>query len=214
MSINHGHTKDSLVAFESFLCEEFKKGRINCPLHLNGGNEEQLLSIFEEVLPWDYVFSTHRNHYHYLLKGGNHQALVDEIFGLTSGINGGYARSMNIIDPSINFYSTAIVGGNCALSIGIGLSIKKKFKGKDSHPRVWVFVGDGAEDSGHFVEAVRFANSRGLPITFVIEDNDFSIESSKKDRWHNHKPIKGSNIIRYEYNRVYPHVGIGEWVSF
>lgn len=207
-------TKEQLIQFEESIAENFKQGRINCPIHLSGGNEEALISIFENINKKDWVLSTHRSHYHYLLKGGNPQSLFEEIMGSSSGICKGKGRSMHIYDKEKRFITSAIVGGNCAIAVGIALGIKKKWKNrKGTGPHVWCFVGDGGEDTGHFAEAVRFGVARQLPLTFIVEDNDLAVESSKKDRWHNYPRFNSSNIIRYEYERVYPHVGIGEHVS-
>mgnify|MGYP001607407591 CR=1 FL=1 len=206
----------SLKKFEKGLAELFEAGKINAPLHLSGGNERQLISIFKEVKEHDWVFATHRNHYHYLLKGGDEQKLIDEVLGLPTGICKGQGRSMHIYDKSINFYTSAIVAGTCAIACGVGHAIKQEF-GQDQNsgrPHVWVFVGDGAEDSGHFVEAVRITTSKLLPVTFIIEDNDLSIDSTKKMRWHLYEPVNESCIVRYKYERLYPHVGVGKWISF
>lgn len=203
-------TVDSLKAFELNLFKLFEEGKINCPLHLSGGQEYQLLEIFKSIKPNDYVFSTHRAHYHYLLKGGDPQVLLDEILGLPTGMCGGKGRSMHLLDKDLRFYSSAIVAGICPIAAGVALSIKKN----KLNEHVWCFVGDGAEDQGSFTEAVRFGNARELPLTFVIEDNDLSIDSTKKQRWHNYTPIKARNILRYEYKRQWPHCGIGTWVGF
>lgn len=203
-------TAESLMVFEQNLILLFEAGKIRAPLHLSGGNEDNLISIFKHIKKNDWVFSTHRNHYHYLLKGGDARKLIDEIQGKPTGICQGHARSMNVLDPKINFYSSAIVGGNCAPAVGVALAMKKGRKGA----HVWCFVGDGAEDSGHFMEAVRFGLSRSLPLTFVVEDNDRSTDSTKKERWHGYQPVNARNIIRYSYERVYPHVGIGKHVTF
>lgn len=203
-------TVETLKEYEENLALLFEEGKINCPLHLSGGNEKELIDIFQSVKKDDYVFSTHRAHYHYLLKGGDPQELLDEILGLPSGICGGNGRSMHIYDTKLRFYTSAIVAGVCPIATGVALSIKKNKL--DQH--VWCFVGDGAEDQGGFVEAVRFGTARALPITFVIEDNDKSIDSTKEQRWQNYQPIKGRNILRYNYERKYGHCGIGKWVSF
>ena len=203
-------TVEGLIAFEAKVAKLFEEGKIKAPIHLSGGNEARLLSIFELVKPEDWVFSTHRNHYHYLLKGGSKRRLMDEIMGKPSGMCGGQGRSMNVIDQRINFYSSAIVGGGCAIAVGVALGLKKM----GSSAKVWCFVGDGATDGGHFVEAVRFGVSRELPLTFIVEDNDYSVDSSKKDRWHNYSPVEARNIIRYTYERKWPHVGCGKWVTF
>src|SRR3990167_3076535 len=206
----------TLKAFEASLASAFVEGKINAPLHLSGGNEKQLISIFKEIDEQDYVFATHRNHYHYLLKGGNESKLLDELLGKSSGICKGQGRSMHIYDTSINFYTSAIVAGTCAIACGVAMAIKQKH-GQDQNtnrPHVWCFLGDGAEDSGHFAEAVRLANARELPVVFIVEDNDLSIDSTKKQRWHNYVPVDAARILRYQYTRTYPHVGVGKWISF
>lgn len=207
-------TKDKLIKFEEEVEYAFKDGLINCPVHLSGGNEEALISLFDSIEKKDYVFSTHRCHYHYLLKGGDPNALMDELQGLKTGCCKGKARSMHIIDESINFYASGIVAGMVAPAAGVGLALKKQDRRKKSKRHVWCFVGDGAEDSGHYIEAVRFCNLRALPVTFIVEDNDIAVESTKANRWRQYQPIKGRNVIRYSYKRRYPHVGVGKHVSF
>lgn len=207
-------TAEKLIEFEKDIADLFKDGKINCPIHLSGGNEEILLGIFSQVKAKDWVFSTHRNHYHYLLKGGSKKKLLDEILGKDTGICKGNGRSMHIFDIGINFYTSAIVGGNVGMAVGAALSIKKRHPKKNKvRPHVWVFVGDGAEDTGHYAEAIRFALARDLPMTFIVEDNDLAVESTKKERWHNYAGLKGKNIIKYSYIRKYPHVGMGRHVS-
>ena len=205
-------TKKSLVEFEDKVGEMFERGEIHAPVHLSGGNEDDLITIFRRISPVDWVFSTHRNHYHYLLKGGDPDTLLKELRGERDGLNGGCARSMNICDPGIKFYTSAIVAGNCAIAAGVALGLQRA--GVDDH--VWCFLGDGAEDSGHFVEAVRFAEGRCLPITFVIEDNSYSVDSKQTDRWVMWRnAFAESPIVEvYGYNRTRPHVGIGKHVTF
>ncbi len=117
---------------------------------------------------------------------------------------------MHLYDVGLRFYTSAIVGGVAPIAAGIALSIKKSKL--DEH--VGCFIGDGAEDQGSFIEAVRFGIARDLPLTFVIEDNDLSIGSTKAQRWHNFQPVKSRNIIRFNYERKFPHCGIGKWVGF
>jgi pyruvate dehydrogenase E1 component alpha subunit len=207
-------TEEGLKEFEENLKNLFEAGKIRAPLHLSGGNENDLIHIFASIKEEDYVISTHRNHYHYLLKGGKPQELIDEIMGKETGICGGNARSMNTIDPSIKFYSSAIVAGGCAIAAGIAMGLKNKEKGRRKRSHVWCFLGDGAEDSGHFMEAARFGVARQLPLTFIIEDNDRSTDSTKAERWHSYPQFNCTNVMRYGYQRVFPHVGIGKHVTF
>jgi len=202
-------TAQELEWFETRVKEAFKAGEINCPIHLAGGNEEILIRIFEEVNPDDYVFSTHRNHFHYLLKGGDPEKLFDEIKGLPTGVCGGKGRSMHVYDHSIRFYTSAILGGTCAIAVGVAVGIKRD-GGKE---KVFCFIGDGAEDEGVVSEAIAYASAKNLPIIFVVEDNNLSVETTKQQRWGCCIPRFHPKVYRYQYERKYPHVGIGEHVS-
>lgn len=196
-------TKQDLINFENKVAVAFKAAKINTPIHLSGGNEDQLIDIFRRVQPEDYILSTHRSHYHYLLKGGDPKKLWDEILGLPTGCCGGKGRSMHIYDHELHFYTSAIVGGICAIACGLGLAGKRTF----------CFVGDGAEDSGFFFEAVRYCWSMNLPVLFIVENNKRAVETTPDERWGRYFPVDMPNIIRYTYERTWPHVGIGEHVT-
>ena len=89
--------------------------RLPSILHLSGGNESQLLQLFESIGPADWVFSTHRNHYHALLKGIPPEVLETEILE---------GRSMFIFDRERRFYTSSILAGTCALAAGVAWQIK------------------------------------------------------------------------------------------
>ncbi len=50
-------TRDDLIAFEVEIAELFNSGAIRAPVHLAGGNEDELIEIFREVQPEDWVLS-------------------------------------------------------------------------------------------------------------------------------------------------------------
>jgi len=193
---NRKITSADLIKFEKRIVDLFEKAKIPHPIHLSGGNEKQLINIFRKINSGDYVFSTHRNHYHYLLAGGSQDDLERMILE---------GRSMHIMDRRINFFASAIVAGTPAIATGVALALKRQVSSK----KVWCFVGDGAEDEGHFYEAVRYVDGNKLPCTFVLEDNDRSVETPKSKR-HGSSEIKWPGcVIRYEYTPTYLHVGTG-----
>lgn len=205
-------TKEDLIAFESNLVMLWESGKIKCPIHFSGGNEEQLIEIFKEIREDDYKFSTHRNHYHALLSGVSPNVLYAEIIG-SDGICKNQARSMGFTDHNKKFYSSAIVGGNCAMAVGVAWSLKESKK--DNH--VWCFVGDGSLDNGHFWEAFMYAVGWELPITFVLEDNDRATCTTVQERmgWYRHPTVGTLPQLRaYKYKPTYPHVGSGTYVAF
>ena len=196
--------KEELIAFEKEISELFLDKKIHVPVHLVGGNENQLIRIFKMIKKEDFVLSTHRNHYHALLKGVPKEKLKEII---TDG------ESMHIYDKSLKFLTSSIVGGVLPIAVGIALSIKLK---KETN-RVWVFVGDMASHMGIFHECTEYAGRHNLPIIFVVENNGFSVDSPTEIVWGDErfKP----RIIRYKYKRIWNHVGPGLdgqkiWVSF
>lgn len=198
-------TKEQLIAFETRMKNAFEAGELPFLLHLSGGNEDELLGIFEDVQPGDWIFSTHRNHYHYLLAGGD-EARLEKL------IRAG--RSMFVFDRALNFVASSIVAGCACIAAGVAHSLKMN----GSTNRVWCFVGDGAEDEGHFYEAVRWVASNELPCKFIIENNDRSVDSTILQR-HGPRPwcaIWPLCVIEYRYTPTYPHAGTGckEWVKF
>jgi pyruvate dehydrogenase E1 component alpha subunit len=194
-------TEKELIEFEKRIAKRWDNAEIPYYIHLSGGNEKQLIEIFQRIKPEDYVFSTHRSHYHYLLKGGSPEKLEEMILG---------GRSMHIIDRSLNFISSAIVAGIPTTAAGVALALKRK----NSKNAVWCFVGDAAEGEGHFYEAVRYVDGHNLPCTFVIEDNDRSVETPKIERYGTSEIKWPSCVIRYSYIPAWPHAGTGKFVDF
>ena len=187
-------TKEELIAFEDKIGDLYLDNKLPFLFHLSGGNEDQLISIFEDIEEGDYVISNHRSHYHALLHGIPPEVVEDRI------LNG---RSMFIYDRSRNFFCSAIIGGTPAIAAGIAWALKKK----GSKQKVWCFVGDGTEDNGHLFEAVRYVEGWDLPCTFIIENNNRSVEATNSDRWGKASDYKWNSpcVLKYKYEITYPH---------
>lgn len=194
-------TKEELIKFEREIVDLWEGAKIPYPVHFSGGNEEQLIEIFKKIQHGDYILSTHRNHYHYLLAGGSKEKLKEIILR---------GDSMHTFDKGLNFFTSAIVCGCPAIAAGLAFALKKK----NSNNKVWCFIGDGAEESGHFYEAVRYVDGWNLPCTFIVEDNNRSVESPKQERYNQSEINWPKCVIKYNYNATYPHVGTDKWVDF
>ncbi len=186
--------KESLISFEQEIAALFEAGQIRSPVHLSKGNEDDLIVIFKQIKPADFVFSTHRSHYHALLKGIPKEWLKNEILR---------NRSITINNAEYKFFSSAIVGGILPIAVGVAMAGET----------VWVFVGDMAAEAGIFYECQKYAQQQYLPITFVVEDNGYSVNSPTREVWGLEK-ARRYNVKYYEYERVYPHVNSGVWVTF
>jgi pyruvate dehydrogenase E1 component alpha subunit len=156
-------TKEELIAFEKDISELFLNKQIRVPIHLSGNNENQLIEIFKNINENDWVLSTHRNHYHVLLKGMPKEELKKLILS---------GESMHIYSEKYRIITSAIVGGVIPIGIGIAMGIKKRRKNNI----VWVFIGDMAAETGIFHECHKYATRNKLPIKFIIEDNGYSTD--------------------------------------
>ena len=187
-------TATELITFENKIALEFEAGHIKAPVHLSGGNEEELIRIFREVKESDWIFSTHRNHYHALLKGVPPDMVFAEIMK---------GNSINLQFPEYNFFTSAIVGGILPIALGVAMTGQK----------VWCFLGDMAAETGIFHECEKYAEAEKLPITFIVEDNGLSVCTPTNCVWQGtswYKPITG----HYRYKPTWPHQGSGKWVTF
>jgi len=196
--------KQDLIDFEKRIAEKYDDGQMPYLVHLSGGNEDQLIDIFKDISEGDYIFSTHRSHYHYLLCGGSPDELEDKI------LNG---KSMFVFNRELNFFSSSIVAATPSIAVGVAWALKKKGSAK----KVWCFIGDGAEEEGHFYEAVSYVQGFDLPCIFIIEDNDRSVSSTKKERRGEASDFPWPSCVRrYSYVPTYPHGGTGsnKWLQF
>ncbi len=164
---------------EEDLAKNYNDQKMRCPVHLSSG-QEAVAAVFSNIVKKrDFAVSTHRGHAHYLAKGGNLNKMIAEIYGKEDGCSSGKGGSMHLIDLDVNFMgSTAIVGNSMPIGVGLGLSLKiKKQKGLS-----FVFLGDGAVESGVFYEALNFAAVKKLPVIFICENNLYSVYSSLEVR--------------------------------
>jgi pyruvate dehydrogenase E1 component alpha subunit len=193
-------TEEKLIAFEQQIVDIWEAGKITGPVHLSNGNESQLIEIFKRIRESDWVFSTWRSHYHWVLKG------LSADYG-TELIKQG--KSITLCDTDGKFYSSAIVGGTLPIALGVASALKKD----GSDEKVWVFVGDMSFESGIFYEVHKYARNFDLPLYFVVEDNGVSTYTPTESTWNTKRDIP-SDVIHYNYESKFPHYGTGKWIAF
>lgn len=191
-------TADDLIRFESEIKALWESGELPSLVHLCGGNEHRLVEIFREIKPGDWIFSTHRTHYHALLAGISPRELKQRI------IDG---DSMFVYSPEHRFLCSAVLSGCSGIAAGVAWAIKERA----GDQRVWCFIGDGGEEQGHFYEAAMFVEANELPCTFIIEDNNRSVDTPRDYRRGSAQGLENlfDCVRRYYYTPTYPHAGSG-----
>jgi pyruvate dehydrogenase E1 component alpha subunit len=196
---------NELISFEDSIAESFNNGKIRAPIHLYSGNEQELIDIFQEVGENDWVFCSWRSHYQCLLKGVDPAQLTEAILE---------GRSIALCFLENKVFSSAIVGGQISIALGVAMAIKMA-GGKE---RVFCFMGDMTSETGVAQSAFNYANNFDLPIYFIVEDNNLSVCTDTRETWGTgelrYEAMKNPRIRSYKYSNKYPHAGAGKRVQF
>lgn len=211
-------TPDALRAFEQRVADKFNAGEIRAPVHLAGGNEEQLIDYFAREYSaerGDWVCGAWRTHYHCLLAGVDPERLMSDIVA---------GRSITLTYPDHRIVTSAIVGGVLPIALGLALAEKMKWRQRRSSglveapvARVHAFVGDMTQRTGAYHEANEYAWGHDLPLNFVLEDNGKSVGTPTAEVWgdacSNYTDL-GARWFRHKHSNHWPHSGAGRWVNF
>jgi len=147
----------------------FRRGAIAGAVHLAMGQEAVPTGVCSMLQPDDLVTATYRGHGQALALGVDPLGLLAEMLGRKSGLCGGRAGSMNVVDRAHGLIGCfAIVGGSIAAATGAALSCKHRGVGV-----AVAFFGDGAANQGYFAECLNFAAVLELPIVYVCENNRY-----------------------------------------
>ena len=146
----------------------FLKGEVYGTTHLCTGQEAVSVGFASALRQGDRVACTYRGHGHALALGTPPGALIAELLGRATGVNGGLAGSMNIVDPDHGLLGCyGIVGGSIAAATGAALSLR------GTGSVAVAYFGDGATNQAYFFECLNFAKVLDLPVIFVCENNGY-----------------------------------------
>lgn len=155
--------------FENLVQSLFLKGEVYGTTHLYSGQEAVATGVASLLEARDRVAATYRGHGHALALGVDPQALLDEMLGRATGVNGGRAGSMNVTSPADRLIgSFGIVGGSIAAATGAALALKRTTGGI-----AVAYFGDGAMNQGYVFECLNFAQVLKLPLLLVCENNRY-----------------------------------------
>ena len=146
---------------------------MRCPVHFCVGQEAVPAALSLLLRTDDYLYSHHRSHGYYLAKHAPMQALFAELYGKSTGANGGLAGSQDISYPARRFFSGAVLAGATAIAAGTALAAKLE---RTDHVVVAGF-GEAATDEGIFWETVNYAALAKRPVVLVCENNKYSVFS-------------------------------------
>ena len=160
--------------FESRCIKLYRKGLIIGYFHPYLGEEAIATGVCAALREEDYITSTHRGHGHCIARGGQLNHMMAELLGKKTGYCSGMGGSRHIADLSArNMGANGIVGGGIPIAVGAALGIKIR---KEKAVAV-AFFSDGASCNGVFGESLNLATAWGLPLIFVIENNQYAVST-------------------------------------
>lgn len=192
---------------EESIAKEYAQQEMRCPIHLCVGEEAVAAGVCANLHREDIVMSMHRSHGHFLAKGGSLPGLIAELYGKATGVAGGYGGSQHLVDLSVNFLgATPIVASTIPVAVGTAFATNLKCKMQNAKsqskiqnksgktPRGWpaykdspeveesgnitvVFFGEAAIEEGVVHESLNFAVLKQLPVFFVCENNQYSVNT-------------------------------------
>lgn len=166
--------------FEYKVAEDIKNKKITCPTYLSVGSEYIpviLKYALKELNITKYsIFPQHRCHSYHNTFIQKPLELVLELHGHKNGCNKGYGGSASIGGENNGFKMwnhDGLLGSNAPIATGYAQA-SKEF--------TVCILGDGAVEEDYVLGALGYAGTHKIPILFIIEDNNLSILTEKKDR--------------------------------
>jgi len=180
-------SKDELLKFyrEMLLIRRFEEkagqlygmGLIGGFCHLYIGQEAVVVGLEACTKDGDKRITSYRDHGHMLACGMEANGVMAELTGRAGGYSKGKGGSMHMFSKERHFYGGhGIVGAQVPL--GAGLAFSDWYKGNDNV--TFAYFGDGAANQGQVYETYNMAELWGLPVVFVIENNQYAMGTSMK----------------------------------
>lgn len=162
--------------FEERAGQLYGLGLIGGFCHLYIGQEAVAVGLQSALDPnRDSVITGYRDHGHMLAYGIDPKIIMAELTGRAAGISKGKGGSMHMFSVERKFYGGhGIVGAQ--VSLGTGLAFKHKYSGDGGV--CMAYFGDGAANQGQVYESFNMAQLWGLPIIYVIENNQYAMGTS------------------------------------
>jgi pyruvate dehydrogenase E1 component alpha subunit len=161
--------------FEEKAGQLYGMGLIGGFCHLYIGQEAVVVGLQMAMIQGDQVITGYRDHGHMLAAGMDAKGVMAELTGRRSGYSHGKGGSMHMFSKEKHFYGGhGIVGAQVPLGTGLAFANKYRDNGNVS----LTYFGDGASNQGQVYESFNMAKLWGLPVVYVIENNQYGMGTS------------------------------------
>lgn len=149
--------------------------------HLYDGQEAIASGTQAALKKEDSWITSYRCHCIALLRGSTVEMVIAELFGFSQGTSKGKGGSMHFYSKKHNFFGgQGIVGAQVPIGAGLAFAAKYNTPEGEKMPIAIAAYGDGAANQGQIWEAANMSKLWGLPMVFVIENNQYGMGTSTK----------------------------------
>ncbi|USG59586.1 pyruvate dehydrogenase (acetyl-transferring) E1 component subunit alpha [Sneathiella marina] len=163
--------------FEEKAGQLYGMGLIGGFCHLYIGQEAVVVGMKSAITENDAVITSYRDHGHMLASGMDAKGVMAELTGREGGYSKGKGGSMHMFSKDANFYGGHGIVGAC-VPLGTGLAFSQKYQG--TNDVTLCYMGDGTANQGQVYESFNMAELWGLPVVYVIENNEYAMGTSVK----------------------------------
>ena len=161
--------------FEERCSQLYGNGLIGGFCHLYIGQEAVVVATKLAMRDGDCTITSYRDHGHALMFGIKPENVFAELLGRIDGCSKGKGGSMHMFSKEKKFFGGhGIVGAQVSLGTGLAFAEKYNSTGNISY----TFLGDGAANQGQIFESFNMAALWGLPVVYVIENNEYGMGTS------------------------------------
>jgi TPP-dependent pyruvate/acetoin dehydrogenase alpha subunit len=184
--------------FQIEINKKILKNEISVPVHLAFGHELVSALVYENFnKKKDKIILTHRNIHFSSIFLENVTEKYSKFCKIKNNLN--VKGSMNFTDSKSGIiYTSSILGNNLSVATGVAKTLK------DKGGCCTCITGDGAIEEGSFYESLTLSRYLHLPIIFLVENNDWSMATTIKQRRSaiNLALLANSLNIKYQYFKI------------
>lgn len=162
--------------FEQNCLKYYNAGRMGGWLILSIGQEAIAVAVRMAMQPVDQSICGARGIHHALASGLSMRKIMAELFGKISGVNAGKSGNLGLFYPEGRFWGLYPI---CAAQTPIAAGLAFQMKYHHTGGIAICLLGDGAVNQGVFHETLNLSQLHGLPVLFLIENNQYAMGTSQ-----------------------------------
>lgn len=159
--------------------EQEYTGRGEAFFHVSGAGHEAAAALEFFLGPQDWLHVHYRDKALMLARGIPPSQFFLALFNKDQSHSRGRQMNAHMSSPELKVMSlTGPVGNNALHAVGAANAVKNNL----GNPVVLCSMGDGMTQQGEALEALAHASRDGLPVLFLIQDNQFAISTVTKGK--------------------------------